>query len=61
MQYKPLSISFSDATEEGEVFKGNGSVSKPLNLQRVANIQNARAVFTDFKANNLAYTQNVFG
>lgn len=47
--------------EEGQVFTGSASTSKPLNLQRVPGIQNARAVFTDFKANNFAYIQNVYG
>ena len=52
---------FCACIDEGEVYKGNGSVSKPLNLQRVPSIQNASAVFTDFKANNFSYLQNVYG
>lgn len=55
-----LGKSLTVVTKEGEVYKGNGSVNKPLNLQRVPNIQNACAVFADFKANNFAYIQNVF-
>ena len=46
--------------EEGEVYKVNGPINKPLNLQRVPYIQNATAIFTDFKANNFSYIQSVY-
>ena len=47
-------------TEWGEVYSGQCSVGKPLVMNRLMGIQNAKAVFTDFKANNFAYIQNSF-
>lgn len=47
-------------TEWGEVYSGLASVEKPLALARLPGIQNAKAVFTDFKANNLAYIQQLY-
>ena len=47
-------------TEEGEVFSSVAMSGQPLSLARLASIQNARAVFTDFKAVNFAYIQNVY-
>ena len=39
---------------------GVASVQQPLRLARVPMVQSAQAVFTDFKANNFAYLQNVY-
>ena len=47
-------------TEWGEVYSGQASVGKPLELSRLPGIQNAKAVFTDFKASNLAYIQQLY-
>ena len=47
-------------TEEGEVFSSVAMSGQPLSLARLASVQNARAVFTDFKAINFAYIQNVY-
>ena len=47
-------------TEWGEVYSGQCSVGKPLVMSRLTGIQNAKAVFTDFKANNFAYIQSIF-
>ena len=47
-------------TEWGEVYSGLASVEKPLALVRLPGIQNAKAIFTDFKANNLAYIQQLY-
>ena len=55
-----LGKSLTIVTEWGEVFSGQASVGKPLVLVRLPGIQNAKAVFTDFKANNLAYIQQLY-
>lgn len=55
-----LGKSLSVVTEWGEVYSGQASVEKPLALVRLPGIQNAKAVFTDFKANNLAYIQQLY-
>ena len=42
------------------MYTGPVTMDKPQELMRVTMVQNARAVFTDFKANNFAYLQNVY-
>ena len=46
--------------EHGEVHSGPAVAATPLKLTRIPGIQNAKAVFTDFKANNFAYLQKVY-
>ncbi len=55
-----LGKSLTVVTEWGEVYSGLASVGKPLVLVRLPGIQNAKAIFTDFKANNLAYIQQLY-
>ena len=55
-----LGKSLTVVTEWGEVYSGQVSVGKALVLHRIPNIQNAKAVFTDFKGNNLAYIQQLY-
>ena len=55
-----LGKSLTVVTEWGEVYSGQASVGQPLALIRLPGIQNAKAVFTDFKANNLAYIQQLY-
>lgn len=55
-----ITVLFVWHTEGGEMYSGCGSTNKPLNLQRVLNVQNASSVFTDFKASNFAYFQDVY-
>ena len=55
-----LGKSLTVVTKWGEVYSGQTSVGKPLVLCRLPNIQNAKCVFTDFKANNLAYIQQLY-
>ena len=55
-----LGKSLTVVTEWGEVYSGQASVGKHLTLVRLPGIQNAKAVFTDFKANNLAYIQQLY-
>ena len=44
----------------GEVYSGPAVAGAPLKLTRIPGIQNAKSVFTDFKANNFAYLQKVY-
>ena len=44
----------------GEVYSGPAVAEVPLKLTRIPGIQNAKSVFTDFKANNFAYLQKVY-
>lgn len=55
-----LGKSLTVVTKWGEVYSGQACVGKPLALVRLPGIQNAKAVFTDFKANNLAYIQQLY-
>ena len=55
-----LGVNLTVVTEWGEVYTGQASLGKPLVLCRVPGIQNAHAVFTDFKAHNFAYIQKLY-
>lgn len=55
-----LGKSLTVVTQWGEVYSGQASVGKPLVLRRLPGIQNAHAVYTDFKANNFAYMQKLY-
>ena len=49
------------SAEQGEVLRGSASLSKgPLQLARVPHIQNARAIFSDFKSINSTFVQQVY-
>ena len=55
-----LGKSLTVVTQWGEVYSGQASVGKLLVLSRLPGIQNAHAVFTDFKANKFAYIQRLY-
>ena len=42
------------------MYSGPAVAGAPLKLTRIPGIQNAKSVFTDFKANNFAYLQKVY-
>ena len=44
----------------GEVYSGLSVAGAPLKLTRIPGIQNAKSVFTDFKASNFSYLQKVY-
>ena len=60
MTHFSLGKNLTIVTEWGEVYSGHCSVGKPLVMTRLTGIQNAKVVFTDFKANNFAYIQSIF-
>jgi len=47
-------------SEEGEVYSSPAVSTMSPNFTRIPAIQNAKSVFTDFKASNFAYLQNVY-
>ena len=55
-----ISLCYIYSLEHGEVHSGPAVAGTPLKLTRIPGIQNAKAVFTDFKANNFAYLQKVY-
>lgn len=56
-----LTKNLSIVTPQGEVFTGPLGTEQPslLSLKRISNLQQAKKVFTDYKANNMAVIQTV--